>query len=51
MEELIEFIGYALWLVGTVEYTFQARVIMQQEPQTVVAKRRAARLPKSGGRY
>lgn len=51
VEELIEFIGYALWLVGTVEYTFQARVIMQQEPQTVVAKRRAARLPKSGGRY
>jgi hypothetical protein len=50
-EELIEFIGYALWLVGTVEYTYQARAIMQQEPQTVAAKRRAARHPKSEGRY
>lgn len=51
VEELIEFIGYTLWLVGTVEYTYQARAIMQQEPQTVVAKRRAARHPKSEGRY
>lgn len=51
VEELVEFIGYTLWLVGTVEYTFQARAIMRQEPQTVVAKRRAARLPKSEGRY
>ncbi len=51
VEEMIEFIGYALWLVGSVEYSYQARAIMQQEPQTVVAKRRAARHPKSEGRY
>jgi hypothetical protein len=51
VEELIEFIGYTLWLVGTIEYTYQSRAIARQEPQTVVAKRRAGRHPKSEGRY
>jgi hypothetical protein len=51
VEEFIEFIGYALWLIGTVEFVFQARAISRQEPQTVVAKRRAQRQPKSQGKF
>ncbi|MDH4049608.1 MAG: hypothetical protein OEV63_15930 [Gammaproteobacteria bacterium] len=51
VEELTEFIGYTLWLIGTIEYTYQARAIAQHEPQTAVAKRRAGRHPKSEGRF
>lgn len=51
VEELVELLGYFLWLVGTVEYAYQAQVIMLHDPQTVVAKRRAGRHPKSKGRY
>jgi hypothetical protein len=51
VEELIEYTGYTLWMIGTIEYTYQARAITRQEPQTVVAKRRAGRQPKSGGRF
>lgn len=51
VEELIEYIGYTLWMIGTIEYTYQARAITRQEPQTVVAKRRAGRQPKSEGRF
>jgi len=50
-DEFTELIGYSLWLIGTVEYVQQARALGHQEPQTVAAKLRAGRLPKSGGRY
>lgn len=51
VEEFIELSGYFLWLIGTIEYTYQAKAIAFQEPQSVAAKRRAGRRPKSEGRY
>jgi len=50
-QEMMQLIGYSLWLVGTIEYVYQARAIALQEPQTVAAKRRAGRHPKSEGRF
>ena len=51
VEEMIELMGYFLWLIGTIEYTFQARAIAFREPLAAVAKRRAGRQPKSEGRF
>jgi hypothetical protein len=51
VEEFIELSGYFLWLIGTIEYTYQARAIAFREPQAVAAKRRSGRLPKSEGRF
>jgi hypothetical protein len=51
VEEFIELMGYFLWLIGTIEYVFQVRVIATREPQPVVAKQRARRQPKPKGRY
>ena len=51
VEEMVELMGYFLWLIGTIEYAFQARAIAFREPQHVVAKRRAGRQPKSEGRF
>jgi len=51
VEEFIELSGYFLWLIGTIEYTYQAKAIAFREPQAAAAKRRAGRLPKSEGRF
>lgn len=51
VEEFIELVGYFLWLIGTIEYTYQARAIAIREPRPVAAKRRAGRFPKSEGRF
>ena len=51
VEEFIELLGYYLWLIGTIEYTYQARAITVREPQPAAAKRRAGRFPKSEGRF
>lgn len=51
VEEFIELLGYYLWLIGTIEYTYQARAITMREPQPAAAKRRAGRFPKSEGRF
>ena len=51
VEEFIELMGYFLWLIGTIEYVFQVRVIATREPLPAVAKRRAGRQPKPKGRY
>jgi hypothetical protein len=51
VEEFIELSAYFLWLIGTIEYTYQARAIAFREPQHVAAKQRAGRLPKSEGRF
>ncbi len=51
IEEFIELSGYFLWLIGTIEYTYQAKAIAFREPQAAAAKRRAGRLPKSEGRF
>jgi hypothetical protein len=50
-EELMELSGYFFWLIGTIEYSYQARAIAMRPPQAAAAKRRAGRLPKSGGRF
>jgi hypothetical protein len=51
VEEMIELMGYYLWLIGSLEYAFHARAIAFREPQPAVAKRRAGRKPKSKGRF
>ncbi len=51
VEEFIELSGYFLWLIGTIEYTYQAKAIALHEPETSVVKRRKRRLPKSEGRF
>lgn len=51
VEEFIELSGYFLWLIGTIEYTYQAKAIARREPKAAAAKRRAGRLPKSQGRF
>lgn len=51
IEEFVELSGYFLWLIGTIEYLFQARAIAMREPQPAAQKRRASRLPKSGGQF
>jgi len=51
VEEFIELSGYMLWLIGTIEYTYQAKAIALREPQAAAAKRRASRLPRSKGRF
>jgi hypothetical protein len=51
VEEFIELSGYFLWMIGTIEYTYQAKAIAFREPEAAVAKRRRRRLPKSEGRF
>jgi hypothetical protein len=51
LEEFIELMGYYLWLMGSIEYAYQARAIAMREPQAAVARRRAGRKPKSAGRF
>lgn len=43
VEEFIELIGYLLWLVGSIEYTYQARMLAEREPQPAAVRRRQAR--------
>ncbi len=43
VEEFIELMAYFLWLIGTIEYAYQARAITTREPQPAVAKRRDTR--------
>jgi hypothetical protein len=40
VEEFIELIGYLLWLVGTIEYTYQVRSMSARDPQPAAVKRR-----------
>ncbi len=43
VEEFIELIGYFLWLIGTIEYAYQARAIAYKDPQPAVQRRREKR--------
>lgn len=43
VEEFIELIGYLLWLVGSIEYTYQARLLSEREPLPAAVRRRQAR--------
>ena len=51
VEEFIELIGYFLWMIGTIEYAFQARAIAMAEPQPAARRRRAKRRQESEGRF
>ncbi len=51
VEEFIELIGYMLWLVGAIEYTYQARAIAYREPQPAAQRLRQRRRRKKEGRY
>ncbi len=43
VEEFIELIGYFLWLIGTIEYAYQARAMAYRDPQPAVQRRREKR--------
>ena len=51
VEEFIELSGYFLWMIGTVEYALQARVIAYREPQPAARKRRERRRHESRRRF
>jgi len=51
VEEFIELIGYFLWMVGTIEYAFQARAIAYRDPQPAARRRRDKRRHDSEGRF
>lgn len=51
VEEFIELIGYFLWMIGTIEYAFQARAIAMAEPQPAARRRRQKRRHDSEGRF
>ena len=43
VEEFTELLGYFLWMVGTVDYAFQARAIAYRKPQPAARRRRDKR--------
>jgi hypothetical protein len=51
VEEFIELIGYFLWMIGTIEYAFQARAIAMAEPQPAARRRRDKRRQESEGQF
>ena len=51
IEEFIELIGYFLWMIGTVEYAFQARAIAYRAPEPAVDRRRRKRRRATRGKF
>jgi len=51
VEEFVELIGYLLWLVGTIDYTYQARAIAYKEPLPLAQRLRKKRRHDRQGRY
>jgi hypothetical protein len=51
VEEFIELIGYFLWMIGTIEYAFQARAIAMAEPQPAARRRRNRRRQNAEGDF
>jgi hypothetical protein len=51
IEEFIELIGYFLWMIGTIEYAYQARAIAMAEPQPVARRLREKRRHDAEGRF
>ncbi len=51
VEEFIELLGYFLWLIGTIEYTYQARAIAYRKPRPAAQRRRQKRRHDQSGRY
>lgn len=50
-EEFMELTGYYFWLIGSLEYAYQARAIAAREPKPASSRRREGRRPKSEGRF
>ena len=51
VEEFIELIGYFLWMIGTIEYAFQARAIAMAEPKPAAQRRRDKRRHDAEGKF
>lgn len=51
VEEFVELIGYLLWLIGTIEYTYQARAIAYREPQFAAQRLREKRRHDQEGQF
>ncbi len=51
VEEFIELMGYLLWLIGTIEYTYQARAIAYKEPVPLAQRLRAQRRRLKSGKF
>lgn len=51
VEEFIELGGYFLWMIGTIEYTLQARAIAYREPQPAAQRLREKRRHDREGQY
>ncbi len=51
VEEFIELIAYFLWIIGTIEYAFQARAIAMAERQPAARRRREKRRQDAKGRF
>jgi hypothetical protein len=51
VEEFIELLGYFLWLIGTIEYTYQARAIAYREPKPAAQRLRQKRRHDREGRF
>ena len=51
VEEFIELLGYFLWMIGSIEYAFQARAIAMAEPQPAARRRRDKRRQESEGQF
>jgi hypothetical protein len=51
VEEFIELIGYFLWMIGSIEYAYQARAIAMAEPQPAVRRLREKRRHDAEGKF
>jgi hypothetical protein len=51
VEEFIELLGYLMWLIGSIEYAYQARSIAYREPQPAAQRLRDRRRHDQAGRY
>jgi hypothetical protein len=50
VEEFIELMGYFLWMIGTIEYTYEARGIAFKEPVPLAKRLREKRRRRRAGR-
>lgn len=51
VEEFIELMGYFLWMIGTIEYAFQARALAMAEPVPAARRRREKRRQDAEGKF
>lgn len=51
VEEFIELCGYFLWLIGAIEYTYQAQAIAYREPEPAARRLRKKRRHDAEGRF